>query len=104
MNNRVSNNKNKFVFGVLAGAAAGALAGLLLAPDKGSVTRNNLLTRGRDTVDNFKGQVSDIVDKVSENYLSGNEESGRNDRINDRPGSNASNLNSPGSPGSRSFS
>lgn len=100
MNNRVSNNKSKLLFGVLAGAAAGALAGLLLAPDKGSVTRSNLITRGRDTVDNFKGQVSDIVDKVSENYLSGNEESGRNDRS----GSNASNLNSPGSPGSRSFS
>ncbi len=101
----MNNRSNKWMFGVLAGAAAGAIAGVLLAPDKGSVTRSNLATRGRDTVDNLKGQVSDIVDKVSENYLSGKEEAGmRNERGNERSGSFASNLNSPGSPGSRSIS
>ncbi len=104
MNNRSGNNNSKLLLGVLAGAAAGALAGLLLAPDKGSVTRNNILTRGRNTVDSLKGQVNDIVDKVSENYLSGNEESGRYERGSDHTGSSPSKLNSPGSPGSRSFS
>jgi gas vesicle protein len=32
----------KFFWGFLAGAAAGAIAGVVLAPDKGSVTRVNI--------------------------------------------------------------
>lgn len=46
--------KGKMLLGLLAGAAAGAVAGILLAPGKGSETRKNLSKRGRDTVDNLK--------------------------------------------------
>jgi gas vesicle protein len=100
-------NTNKVMLGVLAGAAAGAIAGILLAPDKGSATRGSIARRGRETVDNLKGQVNNIVDKVSENYLSGTEDDTRS-MGSDTMGTNtgrdrSSNLNSPGSP-SRSFS
>lgn len=65
MNNRSGNNNSQILFGILAGVAAGALAGILLAPEKGSITRNNLVKRGRNTVDHLKCQVGDLVDKVS---------------------------------------
>ena len=87
------------MLGVLTGAAAGAIAGILLAPDKGSVTRENIAKKGRDTVDDIKGQVNDFVDKVADNYFSGSEVTGnRGSESSERARSNESNLNSPGSP------
>ena len=84
---------------MLTGAAAGAIAGILLAPDKGSVTRENIAKKGRDTVDDLKGQVNDFVDKVADNYFSGSEVSGnRGSESSERARSTGSNLNSPGSP------
>ena len=102
-------SKKNLMLGVIAGAAAGAIAGVLLAPDKGSVTRENLAKKSRDTMDNVKGQVNDFVDKVADNYLSGSEVSGK--RTNERKGSESSergrstgsDFNSPDSP-ARSFS
>jgi gas vesicle protein len=36
-------SSGKFFWGVLAGVAAGALLGVLLAPDKGSETRRKIV-------------------------------------------------------------
>ncbi|MEJ7627270.1 MAG: YtxH domain-containing protein [Ferruginibacter sp.] len=86
---------DSLVLGLLAGVAAGAIAGLLLAPGKGSETRKNLAQKGKDTVDNLKGRVTDLVDTVSDKYLSGktsNENSG--DSNLERTRSTASHLNS----------
>lgn len=40
-----ANNSIQILFGFLAGAAAGAIAGILLAPDKGTNTRKNISDR-----------------------------------------------------------
>ena len=55
--------------GLLAGAAAGAIAGILLAPDKGSVTRKNLSRKSSDAFESIKDRFSNFVDMVSDRYL-----------------------------------
>ncbi len=97
--------KGTVLVGLLAGAAAGAIAGVLLAPGKGSETRKNLSNRSRETVDNLKGKVNDFVDTVADKYLSGNDTQGGSSRDGglDRTHSTASHLN-PGTPGTHSFS
>ena len=41
----------KVVLGTLAGLAIGAIAGILFAPEKGSVTRKQIMDKGDDLVD-----------------------------------------------------
>lgn len=92
--------KGKVILGLLAGAAVGAIAGILLAPGKGSETRKDLSKRGRDTVDNLKSKVSDLVDTVADKYLSGSEGKkggSKGDSGLERTRSTASNL-APGAP------
>lgn len=97
--------KGTILIGLLAGAAAGAVAGILLAPGKGSETRKNLSNKGRETVDNLRGKVNDFVDTVADKYLSGSESQGNSSRDGglDRTRSTASHLNT-GTPGTHSFS
>ncbi|MBL7971614.1 MAG: YtxH domain-containing protein, partial [Prolixibacteraceae bacterium] len=47
-------SSGKVLLGVLAGAAAGALIGILFAPDKGSETRRKIAEKGEDYVDGMK--------------------------------------------------
>lgn len=56
---------SNFLFGFLAGAAAGAIAGILFAPDKGSVTRQNLKKRVRELSDEFDLGLGDFLDELS---------------------------------------
>ena len=46
-----SNNTGKIVTALLVGVAIGGVLGVLFAPDKGSVTRRKLLSRGEDLKD-----------------------------------------------------
>jgi gas vesicle protein len=96
--------KSNVMIGLLAGAAAGAVAGILLAPGKGSETRKSLSKKGRDTMDNLKGKVNDLVDNVADKYLSGDEYPGNSRRDGDlkRARSTASPI-APGSPSTQSF-
>ena len=55
-------SKGKLVTGVLAGAAAGAILGILLAPDKGSETRKKIAKKGND----LSGSVKDGIGKIGE--------------------------------------
>jgi len=99
---------DSMVLGLLAGAAAGLIAGILLAPDKGSETRKNLSQKGKDTVDNLKGKVNDLVDTVADKYMSGKGKSGNEEESTfgdtglDRTRSTASHV-TPGNPSSKSF-
>ena len=66
-------NSGKVLLGLLAGVAAGALLGILFAPDKGSVTRKKVSKKGEDFAeglkekfDEFLENISDKVDEVKE--------------------------------------
>jgi gas vesicle protein len=58
--------KSNVVLGVLAGAAVGALIGILFAPDKGSKTRRKLYRKGEDVVDDLKEKAHDLTEKAHE--------------------------------------
>ena len=52
------------VIGVLGGIAVGAVLGVLFAPDKGSDTRKKIVDKGNDVTDNFKAQLTAILNKL----------------------------------------
>ena len=61
-------SSSKMMVGFLAGAAIGALAGILLAPDKGSNTRKKIATKTGDITDTVKNSFNDFIDGVKETY------------------------------------
>lgn len=58
----------KVLASVLAGAAAGAILGILFAPDSGTETRRKLAEKGSDLADSVKGKVGEYSDAISEKY------------------------------------
>lgn len=58
----------KVVLGVVAGAATGALLGILFAPAKGSITRRSIVRKGEHEVDALKDKFSDFVDSITERF------------------------------------
>jgi len=62
------NGSGKIVLGVLAGIAAGALLGILFAPDKGSDTRKKIVKKGEDLKDSLKEKYNEFVNSVNEKF------------------------------------
>ena len=58
----------KVVLGVLAGVAIGAVLGILLAPEKGSVTRKQILGKGEDYADRLSKKFDGAMEMASRNY------------------------------------
>ncbi len=58
----------KVLLGVLAGATVGALLGILLAPEKGAVTRKQILQKGEKYTDGLKEKYNQMVNNVKEKY------------------------------------
>jgi len=54
-------SRGSVILGVLAGVAAGALVGILFAPDKGASTRKKIIDKGEDYVDNLKEKINGIL-------------------------------------------
>jgi gas vesicle protein len=55
----------KLFLGVLAGAAAGALLGILMAPEKGSRTRRRIIDKGEEYADDLKTKFEDFYNFVT---------------------------------------
>jgi len=62
------NSGSKVLLGVLAGAATGAILGVLFAPDKGDETRRRISEGSRDVTDNLKTKFGEFVDGLAERY------------------------------------
>lgn len=59
---------SKTLLGLAAGAAIGAVAGLLLAPEKGSETRKKISSKTGDLADNVKSSFNDFIDQLKSSY------------------------------------
>jgi gas vesicle protein len=59
-------NSGKVFLGLLAGLAAGAVLGVLFAPDKGVETRKKISKKSKDLVDDVKNKYDDFVRGVNE--------------------------------------
>ena len=59
-------SSGKVVLGLLAGVAAGALAGILFAPAKGSRTRRRIMKKGEDYTEVLKEKFNDLLETVTE--------------------------------------
>lgn len=64
----------KIITGVMIGAAAGAILGVLFAPDRGSETRRKISEKGTDLADALKNKFNDFVDSVSEKFQGAKDE------------------------------
>ena len=58
--------QGKVWLGVLAGLAAGAVLGILLAPDKGSNTRKKILDKGEELADDLKEKLDEVLDTFNQ--------------------------------------
>ena len=60
----------KVVLGVLAGVAVGAVMGILFAPEKGSVMRNQILSKGEDFTNDLSKKLDSFIEETSKKYES----------------------------------
>lgn len=58
-------SSGKVLLGVLAGVAAGALIGILFAPDKGTETRRKIVKKGEDYMDEMKDKFNGLMDDLT---------------------------------------
>ena len=65
----MKNSAGKMLLGTIIGGAIGALAGIMFAPDKGSVTRKKIADKAKETSDNLKESVTGKYEEVKE-YVS----------------------------------
>lgn len=61
-------SSSKVITGILIGAAAGAILGILFAPEKGTETRDMLTKKGTDLKDSLKAKINDLVDGITDHF------------------------------------
>ena len=59
-------NSGKVFLGVLAGIAAGAILGILFAPDKGTQTRKKIVNKGGSYVEELNAKFDEFLESISE--------------------------------------
>jgi len=62
--------KGNVVLGLLAGLAAGAVLGILFAPEKGSRTRRKIMHKGEDMAADLKEKFDGMLDDINDKYES----------------------------------
>lgn len=67
-------SKTKVLLGFAAGAAVGALAGILFAPDEGKKTRKKIAGKAGDLSDSLKTKFDSFVDDLKKVYSNAKEE------------------------------
>jgi gas vesicle protein len=60
----------KAILGVVAGLAAGAVLGVLFAPEKGSDTRKKITKKGKDLTDALNDRIEQKFDELMKNISS----------------------------------
>lgn len=68
-------SNSKLLAGFLAGAAVGGILGILLAPDKGEVTRKKIIDKSNDFSDAVKDKFNDTVDGIKEHFSAAKKQS-----------------------------
>jgi gas vesicle protein len=58
----------KVIIGALAGLAAGALIGVLFAPDKGSESRGKIAKKSGDVLDSVRSTFNSFLDGISTKF------------------------------------
>jgi len=61
-------DSGKVLLGLLAGLAAGATLGILLAPEKGKTTRRRMINKGNDYVEELEDKFNDYMEGVTERF------------------------------------
>ena len=61
-------SKSKLLAGILIGAAAGAVLGILLAPDKGAETRKKLSRKKDKMRENLMNKFGEVKETIKEKY------------------------------------
>ncbi len=61
-------NSSKVLLGVLGGVAAGAIAGILFAPAKGSKTRKRIVNKGKGYANGVKEKFDKVTKDFSNQY------------------------------------
>lgn len=61
-------SSGKVLLGVLAGAATGALLGILFAPHKGTVTRKKIVRNSGAFAEGVKGKINELLDDITEKF------------------------------------
>ena len=59
-------SSGKVLLGLLAGVAAGAMLGILFAPDKGWNTRKRIVKKGEDYASGLQEKFDEFLDTVTE--------------------------------------
>ena len=58
----------KVVLGVIAGAATGALLGILYAPARGAITRRAICLKGEMGLDDLKDNFNELIDTITDRF------------------------------------
>lgn len=58
---------DKIVLGVIGGIAAGALLGVLFAPEKGKETRRKILSKSNDFAEELKDKYNTLLESITHN-------------------------------------
>jgi len=59
---------DKVVLGILGGVAAGALLGILFAPQKGDKTRRKIMDKSNDYADELKDKLDTLLGTITNKY------------------------------------